>query len=1089
MRDPWERLSQPPYYITAYEYALRAGYTGTEEEFGDGLAASARAREAAEEAEAAAGEARTAAQTAQGVAAGAALLAQQAKADADAARQDALSAAADAVASLTDLSADVVTEWLEENITSPSSPPVDTSMSVAGAAADAAMVGRMIDTDGYIFPAIEQGSLGMDNGVITKYTNAKRLRLSSTLSNGIFEISCDSGYFYLLWVTGASAGYDTRTVPGPCTVSFDDDNTFSISMGRDDGGDISVPEGRHLHIRRVEDFGTPEKVKYGSLIRLADKNMPEANYGLASSEVFKIPEGGFSVSAPFEIDDANKKFWRATFYKMVDGRLETNPDYSYGYMVTPDDPEDPEYGCAPRTNRTTMTVFYPYEAGVYAQISAKDPGATAITLYDRREGGRPLTLAPMAIRSVVGAVTKPLRYQPSFKVYASGAYTTPQSIYGTIIRLEDADGICCSPYYALSAWFYDGTVDEVTGQLVPVDAVYSTPSPSVAVGGPTFIDFRGRNAIFAIVGIRCAVWSAGETVAERDTATMGILAREDDVLDNVHVMWRQHVTITHRNEMPLVLAENIHWLKTHTLDIMEHHYRGPWTKNQTVFHAANATLGFYAGNNYANSLLSMVTLDNYAAALKHRYSRGYVGEWYPYRVDPLTQTVKKPDEVTGSGYGWICANLPAALCGFRWFATAMNFFKIPNYNGFEIIKDIDLRTDIDQLRAGDWLWGQDMEINSEGGQEVYRYDYHVMITTDVIYVNGAPYAAEFLEVYPPMVRRRFLCFDPLLAQITEDFGSEADFTYYNLIARPNPRDLRRIEDVWDTDISAYTPGKVAVDRGHNGVYCSGNKYIYVTVYDDSVTDILLVKDGEKDYPITINIEAWRAEDAGKRWDKQRVINLYGSQYDTVNIIDSVGPGWYDVYVNGDNLAGDPQDSFLVADVPDIAITWPPDNPGTEMAQEVVINTKCPQRADGKVIDPVTGYEILCLIGNYKPSVDGEYPTPSGSEDVEYVYNPDTGEWEYVIVPGGGVSPTDDPMAQDLRFSLSIRAEDLTGDIRTARFPYTTRFKVGDFEADFFFNWVDIMYATPNGGIVMGQDRTQRWCNSDGKIQKADDLPT
>lgn len=941
---------------------------------------------------------------------------------------------------------------------------IDDTLSIPNAAADAAEVGRRTSAlleEGYIFPAIEQGSLGMDDGVITKYTNAKRLRLSSTLSNGIFEISCDVGYRYLLWVTGASAGYGASTISGPCTVSFDTNNTFSITIGRVDGGDISVEEGRHLHIKQRTDFGTPNEIEFGGAVRLADLNAPEASYTYKPSEVFKVPEGGFSVSVPFEVETENKKLWNVSFYKMTEsGLLELNTDYSYGYMV------------GTKTVNTSMTVFYPYEANTYAQVCATDPANTTVTLYDRREGGRPLTLAPMAIRSVAGATTKPLRYQPSFKVYASGAYTAPQSIYGTIIRLDDADGICCSQKYALSAWFYDGTTDEVTGQLVPVDAVYSTPSPSVAVGGPTHIDFRGRNAVFAVVGIRCAVRSSGTTAADRDTETMGILAQEDDAMDNVRVLWKNHVIITHRNELPLVLGENINWLKKLRHNILQHHYRGPWTAKQTVFHAAqDATLGFYAGNNYANNLLAMVTMDSYASTLKHLYSRAYVGEWYPYDLDPDTHTVKKPDSVTGSGYGWICANLPETMCGFKWFATATNFYKIPDYNGFEIVENIDLHTDIDQLRPGDWLWGQSMEEKTivEDGVEktVYRYDYHVLLTTDIIYVNGTPFAVEFLESYPPMVRHRFLCLDPLMMQITDDFGSEDDVTYYNLIARPNPRDLRRIEDIWDTSVTAWTPGKVAVDRGHNSVYTTGNAYLYATVYDNELEEFTVVRNGSTIATVTIN---------------DNYITLYGSTHRTVDLIDLVsapgnGPGAYGILVN--NVL---QDSFLVAEIPTVNVSWPANQ---APVQEVVVNTGATRDANGRVIDPTTGYEIVNLIAHYKPSVDGDYPIPSTSEDVEYVYNEETGQWEYVVVPGGGVSPTDDPMAQSLRFLLSIRAEDLvdSGSGCVGKFAYATRFTVGEFEADFFLNWIEVQYITPNGGIVLGQDKDKRWCNSDGIVQK------
>lgn len=88
-------------------------------------------------------------------------------------------------------------DWLAEHITNPSNPPIDTSLSVSGAAADAKVVGDILtDLKNQISGIIklESGTFS-DNDGVTKIISPYRLRnINPIIVKEIFEITMPAGY-------------------------------------------------------------------------------------------------------------------------------------------------------------------------------------------------------------------------------------------------------------------------------------------------------------------------------------------------------------------------------------------------------------------------------------------------------------------------------------------------------------------------------------------------------------------------------------------------------------------------------------------------------------------------------------------------------------------------------------------------------------------------------------------------------------------------------------------------------------------------------------------------------------------------------
>ena len=108
-----------------------------------------------------------------------------------------------------------VSAWLAENITNPDSPPVDASLTVTGAAADAKAAGLAINQLGSsLFVDVAStvvfivGAINSSSGADSASASSTRLRTLDSLLGNIVKISVSAGYKYMLF------GYDGSTYKG-----------------------------------------------------------------------------------------------------------------------------------------------------------------------------------------------------------------------------------------------------------------------------------------------------------------------------------------------------------------------------------------------------------------------------------------------------------------------------------------------------------------------------------------------------------------------------------------------------------------------------------------------------------------------------------------------------------------------------------------------------------------------------------------------------------------------------------------------------------------------------------------------------------
>lgn len=827
MRDDLERLSQPPYYITAYEYAVRGGYDGTEKEFGNGLAASARAV--------------TAAETAAAAAAASQASAGEAEAAAEAAQVTARTAVADTVSALSGVAVDVVTDWLEEHITNPSNPPIDTSLTVTGAAADAEKTGEIGKALAFVTPRATLKFMQKAMTSAGEYYDSD-IRCATehmTPEPGLYRIhSVRPDIKFIFWKDTALYGGELSDV----LVQADGETDLAIVVKMEDDGVIDPDTAsRSVWIERY----TPEEPKEERLngtgmMIMGDEPLCHTfittQYHGLTSLVYKMPRSGVQVGKIMSGDSANG-FCVTRFCRMTDGLLTDATDYVYGNTRWD--------GGTPTFFPTRATVYYPYDDNLYFYVvfakteQQEDYGLdSAFLSYGSvRDGnGRLTNLAQASCGYGVNPapnqdVTGPY---PSFTLWAGSGYATQQHFYGTILRLRDAAAICCSADLSLLCWWYDRDGD-LLGR------VYGSALTDYAFTGVNNIDLTGYGEDgYAFVLIRAPFTARepveGQTRTVLDEQTMGGIHLRDHVLNNVFVRYKNRTTIGHTSGLHPVLADNIEKFKA--LDLGSTYgfgYSGPVTRTQVRMNPM-PHMGpvFYAGNTVTNTFLQNVSLKSFVTALKNPNSQVYRSDYVA--PNPVT------GRITTRNIGTTCNALPSVLYGWPWAVRANAWDqRTIDFPDVTVYRDFDFINRYDEVQPGDWVVGVSYADTEQGREED---DAHILFVTDVIYVNGAVLAIECIENYPPMARYRYLFLDPMLDRFNLQFGRrEPVDTFYQILVRPDRSKIVPLEEAFGPLTTDYSVGTLMCDRGTDGVYCPRNQNCQITISDPAVEQIDVYKGG------------------------------------------------------------------------------------------------------------------------------------------------------------------------------------------------------------------------------------------------------
>ena len=893
----------------------------------------------------------------------------------------------------------------------------------------------------------EQGGWNLANTPYTKYSTSKRIRTDwLTLTPGSYFVQMPEGYKCILLAkhNDSYKSYGGSLYPEAVrfVLTVKEGLQIALTIGKmEDGTELDILPDEGGYVRMTEYMPAEDQEDEPHEMEPEWYNNVAVGYdafGLQHvgtgrmTNVWKMPKSGIEIylSRP---DSENTAYQAFFFKKDADGALIPATDYSAAAVDW--EAENPQ----PYVTRNGM--YYPYAEGVYFTIRALGNMDTKPRIYCGNaggNGGRLTNLSPITLKAVkTDPADTTYQLMPTFWIHAAGSYITPQVMMGTVIRLRDAKRISCSAKYSMCAWVYDGDEynaadwDETAGKYVYnkdnhlVASIYGRNLISTAATGVTDIDLsRYGKTGYAIVAIRAPYTPViSESTIARDEETIGGFRLYDDILDNVYVAYYGHVIIQHATTGNSIIAENIRTLKTTTFpDTMAYKYRGNWTPRQTrMLPMKTPTLGLYSGNQIANVPLANLSAESVATAMQNPNSNFYIGEWATYGA-----TVK--------GIGGVCANLPFLLAGLEWYAPAMPFYREEDgWQGFHLIHDWNAKEQANQLEIGDWVYGQNDEDS----------DWHVMMVTDIISINNEIVCIEFLESYMPMWRYRYGWLAAPYDSINTEFSkSEPLYPYFNLVARLSPDRWRRMRDVWSLNTD-YTPGTLMCNRGRNSVYCMGDDALYVTIGDETMTSIRVYKDGTLVETITIS-------------SRPRV--TFGDhELTAIDLIDDInryGPGYYTLIPDNQETA---QESFYVAANPDAR---------QEINQEtgaVSITLQNPEKVR----------YVMCV---YKSTNEEDLPEVT----TETIFNPDTGEYETIVVPYSG---SGEEGYENYRVKLTHLPEEYTGGTLTVA-------NVIEYLGKrYYYNYFNAIYETDYGTFVARADNVSRWINSDAGWEREVLWPT
>lgn len=824
----------------------------------------------------------------------------------------------------------------------------------------------------------------------------------------------------------------------------------ALPISPSDGAGVTL----HEYIPKLsvnEETGIVD-VNWHRIIGITDTGMINLSQTTSASDILPIPKDGMNIYVDHEVSDEVK-------YNVYFMKKDTNgafiPDQDYAYSMTD------WSGIQPTSTATKIGAYFPYSEGTYFTIISRIAPVTICTGTKNHNYGRLTNLAPVSFKYTSVIVNGETKYKidPVFKAHgADGEYSTAQIMYGSVIRIRDAQYVCCNPMYTLSAWIYDGNLENEQDYIEDtntheryfqynkfnhrIDCIYGKAfSPRFAYTGQTYIDLSkyDKNG-YAIIVIhdKHTVYPSTE-ITSRAEETHGIFRSYDDVLDNVFVGYYNHVVIEHAKSSNSIFFENLRTLKETTFpNTFAMHWRGPYNSEPYPFAAMkNPTLGFYTGKYTANVPLQNVSCKSIATANQNPCSVVYCAEWKSMDKNEIYDGVNSTS-YTHNAYGGICSNLPTIITGLNWFAHGENYYyKIPDgWNGFKIMHDFDVITRADELQPGDWLFGASSPDLS---------DYHVITVTDIISINGEITCIETIDAYPPIWRYRTGWLTAPYSHINLEFSSTEPLdTFFNLVVRPPKSIYRRMKDIWDMNTN-YSVGTLMCDRGTDSVYCAGNRYLYITIADSNITEIKVFKNDQEVNSIVLE-------------ERDKIKLSYISDLDSIDIIEDIrasGPGYYTLKPVYGNIVGTVQESFYVANV--VKLTQTKITRNTDNCDVVEITFPNPEN-------------ITCICAWYVPPATYSNNNYVNLTQEEINYNSATGTWDINIIPfdqnsvGEGISP------------LNARILHLPNEIKNGKLTVSTAATKG--ERYYLYKVVEATYKTDYGTFVARCDFNSKWCSSD-----------
>jgi len=674
------------------------------------------------------------------------------------------------------------------------------------------------------------------------------------------------------------------------------DVQWAFVLRRANGNDLTPGDAGGVRFTKIDPdareeighgvFSAPTDFAVG--FRMTD-NVYTQSGNWAASRPIRIPRSGLKIAiSPDYVTDA-------------DGWIDDDDVPTYNVTVLQDtdhgltDPDDATFATAnaATTHVIGESCYIPYTPNAVVIISLYnrykegviDPGLDLTGFTDYLlvwggeigdAGGKPLNLFPVRLKMTYDPDNADPTKRVRFDIgnYLNNALWSSMRYFATFINLRDVKRIVASPQTELLAeiWkteYGDSGITQSKYATVfgrePIAQSQSATNKGVGkIGGVPVIDFSEYDFDgYAIVAFRCplqfyASGAAGSETWGVRSMGMGFLRGYAEIEDGVFVEYRPGCHVSRADGMPAKLAENIREFTRYTLPkTMEGdnfvYIRGH--VSQRFPSMREVTPAWYAGSFDANSVFLHLSGKSYVTSALNPNSRWYQHAWR----DP-----NDPDDDTNvighTGYGLTCTDFVEALMGMEVNYTTHAMVYGDNAAFEKISTSWNYQTDWDLVKPGDLL--VTYQVKETGG-----YSGHVVMVRDKVYLNNALVCVTAYEGHAPFARIRTFFDTDYLKEIVTSTDSEdvilgfCSMSYlapYTVVLRAKPDAIRNIRTAYfekPSDMRTdYTVGTVMCDRGTDSVYCLSSKYIYLSVSDDSATQLILHRDGddpEDDVTVTI----------------------------------------------------------------------------------------------------------------------------------------------------------------------------------------------------------------------------------------------
>lgn len=745
---------------------------------------------------------------------------------------------------------------------------VDPTLTVTGAAADAMITGNVkfaIDKEiGSIIYAenldrieipLMQGSVSLPSGGHSPFLKRLRSTKFYHFGNGWRKVTMPSNVGFNMYRKDITGNVETCNVTASSNkhiffYNFSSDYSYvfqCFKLGATTADFLFESVTEPFVVEKCVQTFDVEESKLGvteiplewfnySLVDYAS-SVYAINTATMCSKLMKIPKGGFYVYRNPIYKNTNYPYpvWQVKFFRInSDGSLSAATDYpactanNVGHT-------DVYYG---------EPAYYPYAEGVYFAISVRATTSSvdvnSYTDYLKvfagvltNCNGRLPNIFPVDIVSTnVGTEDEYVEIQTKNTTNTRRNYRN----YGAGVSLQHVNRIIASPKYSLVALVYKVEQNPSTLKMEAtlIDNIYSFASTSYSteVHGVPMLDFTKYEDIdegYAIIGIIARQERTGEygdDTVRRKLFSMGGMAEYENVLNNIYVEYKNGIVLTVDNSMPKVIAENLHTLENFKLDKVYGTVFGDsiGQENVQTYEMEKASVYWYIGGNYYyNTPFMNVTPKSYVTAAKNPNSRMYTFKW--------------SDGQYVRGYGancnkFVCLALGTDHCPSSYFLAhgykANQMYDVTPFT-YDTIDDV--------LKPGDVIIRELRDLS----------DFHVMLCTEKVYINGSLFCVNYSEGYPVWAQRNswinYGYKNPNTEYKIFRFHNLASIQEVNsYAARPHADTIHLLKDKYSLTTD-YTVKDIMCDRGDESIYCLSTSHIYLSIADDDLTQIKLYKDG------------------------------------------------------------------------------------------------------------------------------------------------------------------------------------------------------------------------------------------------------